>query len=159
MTTTKRPELGELKLGQKVMVRRSANDMRGRKSEDRYIPAVVTKVGRVWVDLARADLPEKALGYGTWRMRMDTQCEGSQFSGSNDSFATLDQHDWDQTQAWAREVLTEQGLRILDRNSPWYGREVDLAQLLVSLPAENPAPVPFTVHHLDGTSTTTQEDK
>lgn len=122
---TKRPDLGELTPGQPVMVRRSPNDSRGRKPEDRYIPAVVVKAARVWVDLER-------LGTGwpqSWRMRRDTQDEGTQYSGSNASFATMEQHAWDETQIWARGVLEENGIR-LDHRSRWDGREIELADLI-----------------------------
>lgn len=123
--------MGKLEVGQKVMVRRSPNDSRGRAPEDQYVPAVVTKVGRVWVDLRRSDLPENALGFGTWRMRIDTQNQASKYSGSNASFATLDQHAWDQTRAWAFGVLKEHGLRV-DHGTKWYGREIELAETLVA---------------------------
>lgn len=130
MTTQKaRPELGDLKPGQKVMVRRSPNDMRRRPDSDRYIPAVVVKASRVWVDLARSDLSGNQLGHRTWRMRRDTQDEGTQYSGSNDSFTTMDQHEWDETQHWARGVLRENGID-LRIGSPWNGREVELADLI-----------------------------
>lgn len=122
---TKRPELGELTPGQSVMVRRSVNEMRGIKPEDRYIPAVVVKAARVWVDLKR-------VGKGwpqSWRMRRDTQSESTRYSGSNASFATMEQHAWDETQTWARGVLKENGIR-LDHQSPWKGREVELADLI-----------------------------
>jgi hypothetical protein len=128
-TTTTRPELGKLEAGQKVMVRRSSNDMRGRDPEARYIPAVVTKVGRVWVDLSRSDLAGSAIGHRTWRMRMDRQDEATQYSGSNDSFATLDQHAWDEAQRWAHGVLEEHGIR-LESSSRWRGQETVLADLL-----------------------------
>jgi hypothetical protein len=127
--TTARPELGDLKPGQKVMVRRSPNDMRHRPDSDWYIPAVVVKAARVWVDLSRSDLSGNQLGHRTWRMRRDTQDEATQYSGSNDSFATLDQHEWDETQHWARGVLEDNGIRI-DHSSPWRGRQVELADLI-----------------------------
>lgn len=128
-TTNARPKLGDLEPGQKVMVRRSSLDQRGRKPEDRYVPAVVVKAARVWVELKRADLPESALGHRHWRMRRDTQDEATQYSGSNASFATLDQHEWDKARNWAHGVLQENGIR-LDHSSPWRGREVELADMI-----------------------------
>lgn len=127
MTTSKRPELGELTVGQPVMVRRSPNDMRGRKAEDRYIPATVVKVARVWVTLEGQEP-----GWRTprqWRMRLDTQDEGTQYSGMNASFLTMDQHAWTETRDWARAVLKDHGIT-LDMRSPWCGREIELADLL-----------------------------
>jgi hypothetical protein len=64
-----------------------------------------------------------------WRMRMDDQHEGSDYSGSNASFASKDQHAWDETLYWARGVLKEAGLRIEPR-SPWADREVELADII-----------------------------
>lgn len=128
MTASKtRPKLGELEPGQPVMVRRSPNDRRGRTAEDRYIPAVVVKAARIWVDLARAGGRSE-----TWRMRRDTQDEGTQYSGSNASFATMDQHAWDETLAWARAVLKDHGLTV-DPRSSWRGREIELADILAKV--------------------------
>lgn len=107
------------------MIRRSANDIRGRKPEDRYIPALVSNVARVWVELKATD------GRGTWRMRRDTQDEGSQYTGSNASFLTMDQHAWTETRNWAESVLRDSGID-LRLNSPWRGREVELADILVT---------------------------
>lgn len=122
---TTRPELGELTPGQPVMVRRSAIDNRGRKPEDRYIPAVVVKAARVWVDLERS-------GDGwpqSWRMRRDTQSEASDYSGSDASFATMDQHAWDETHTRAQDLLKENGIRV-EFGSIWKGREIELADLI-----------------------------
>lgn len=124
-----RPQLGELKPGQQVMVRRSANDMRGRKAEERYIPAEVVKTARVWVDLKKSGEEASLWSIYRWRMRKDTQDEGGQFSGSNASFATMEQHAWDETRNWAREFLGENGIR-LDQGSRFCGREVELADII-----------------------------
>jgi hypothetical protein len=130
MTAKKaRPELGKLEPGQRVIVRRSPNDMRGRPAEERYIPAVVTKVGRVWVDLEGTERRTQWSGLPTWRMRMDRQDEGTQYSGSNASFATLDQHAWDETRDWALATLRDHGID-LRHDSPWRGREIELADHL-----------------------------
>lgn len=124
-----RPELGELKPGQPVMVRRSANEMRRRPPEERYIPAQVVKASRVWIELKAAETAPDAQRWMTWRMRRDTQNEGTQYSGSDASFATTEQHEWDQTQAWAWGVIKDNGLTVEPR-SPWRGREQELADLL-----------------------------
>jgi hypothetical protein len=133
-----RPELGKLTVGQPVVVRRSSNDMRGRDYKDRYIPARVAKIGRVWVDLERSDLYSSASGYHVWRMRMDRQDEASQYPGSNASFATLDQHEWDKTQTWAYGFLRDNRVDILP-GSPWRGREVELADLVSGMVTTSPA--------------------
>jgi len=125
-----RPELGELKPGQPVMVYRSPNDMRRRQPEERAIPAVVVKAARVWVDLQKAgeeDLPEWSVN--RWRMRRDTQDEATQFSGSNCRFVTLEQHDWEETRRWALGFLRENGIEIRT-SGKWHGREVELADII-----------------------------
>lgn len=131
MTATERPPLGKLKPGQKVMVRRSAIDMRNRPAEDRYVPAQVVKVGRVWVTLSRSDLVLSQLGHQEWRMRMDTQAEASQFSGNNASFLTMEQYAWEEARHWGRGVLTEHGIQ-LATGSRWHGREAELAELILA---------------------------
>lgn len=122
-----RPELGTLTVGQQVMVRRSSNDMRHRKPEDRYIPAVVVKAARVWIELERADGLR-----GSWRMRRDTQDEGTQYSGSDARFLTLEQHAWQETRDWALAVLRDHRLTV-QPGSPWRGREIELADLLAKV--------------------------
>lgn len=123
-----RPELGTLTVGQQVMVRRSSSDMRGRSADQRYIPARVTKVARVWVTLEATTHPHR----GIWRMRLDTQDEGTQYSGFNASFVTLDQHAWDETATWAVATLWDHGIN-LHSDSPWRGREIELADLLAKV--------------------------
>jgi hypothetical protein len=130
MTTSTRPELGELTVGQPVMVRRSPNDMRGRPAEQRYIPAKVVKVARVWVTLEGQEPGWRAPRQ--WRMRLDRQDEGTQYSGSNASFLTMDQHAWDETAAWALATLQDHGID-LRSNSPWRGREIELADHLAKI--------------------------
>lgn len=120
-----RPKLGELKPGQPVMVYRSPNDMRGRKPEDRAVPAEVVKAARVWVDLKHAD---QAIGR-TWRMRHDTQDEGTRYSGSNARFVTIEQYEWEETRRWALGFLWENGINV-QRGSTWDGREVELADII-----------------------------
>jgi hypothetical protein len=124
-----RPETGELTNGQPVIVYRSPNDMRGRKPEDRAIPARIVKANRVWIELERADLAESQIGHRTWRMRRDTQDEGTQYSGSNDRFVTVPQHEWEETLSWARGFLRENGID-LRTGGKWYGREVELADII-----------------------------
>lgn len=124
-----RPELGELKPGQPVMVYRSSNDMRWRKPEERAIPAVVVKAARVWVDLKKPGDDVATWSIYRWRMRRDTQDEGTPYIGSNASFATLEQHAWDETQSWARGYLEENGIRV-EHRSKWHGREVELADII-----------------------------
>ena len=121
-----RPELGELKPGQQVMVYRSRNGMRNRSPEEYAIPAQVVKAARVWVEL---EAPEGALYRQTWRMRRDTQDEGTQYSGSNDQFVTIEQHEWEETRRWALGFLRENGIDIR-RAGTWDGREIELADII-----------------------------
>ncbi len=123
--------MGELEPGQPVMLVRSSNDMRYRKPEEKYVPAYVIKVARVWVTVDM-DPESTGTGWNSHRMRMDDQTEGTQYSGSEWRFVTLPQYEWEKTQTWARGVLAEHGVR-LDSDSRWRGRETELAQILVEL--------------------------
>ena len=111
------------------MVCRSPNDMRRRSPEERYIPAVVVKAARVWIELKAAEDVPDSKRWMTWRMRRDTQDEATQYSGSNNRFVTLDQHAWEETRSWARAVLRDNGID-LRGDSPWRNREVELADIL-----------------------------
>jgi hypothetical protein len=118
------------------MVVRSPNDQLRRKPEDWYIPAVVVKAARVWVEIAQAgkeDLPKWVIY--RWRMRRDTQDEGTQYSGSDARFLTMEQYAWEETRRWALGVLTENGID-LQHGSVWVGREAELADLLVTRAAK-----------------------
>ena len=103
-----------------------------RDATSQFIPAVVTKIGRVWVDLKAAESAPDLQRWMTWRMRMDTQNEATEYSQLDASFATLEQHAWDETLTWARGVLKDQGLRV-ERDSTWFGREIELADVLSGL--------------------------
>jgi hypothetical protein len=63
-------------------------------------------------------------------MRLDTQDEGSDYSGSNARFVTIEQNEWEETRAWGQGVLRENGID-LRTGSPWSGREAELADLIV----------------------------
>lgn len=127
-----RPELpATLPPGTPVWVRRSPNSTGRRDPAARYVEARVVSAARVWITIERADLPPKALGHQTWRMRRDTQDEATQYTGSNASFLTVEQYRWDRRLEAAQAVLTEQGISI-DRTGPWYGRTVELADILTN---------------------------
>jgi hypothetical protein len=64
-------------------------------------------------------------------MRRDTQDEGTQYSGNNDRFLTLEQHAWEETRNWALGVLAENGID-LRHGSAWCGREIELADMITA---------------------------
>ena len=119
--------MGSVAQGDRVMVVRSMNDMRRRPSNECYIPATVTKAARVWLEL------EEVTPVGryprTWRMRRDTQKDGSQYPGSSERFVTMDQYRAEVAQHEARAFLSGQGITV-EHSSPWRGREVELANIL-----------------------------
>lgn len=139
-----RPELGEIKQGDEVFVRRSFNESREQLPECRYIPARVVKVARVWIDLCAdparmsEDVDRINLARKAWRMRRDTQDEGDrQYTQRNASFLTPAQREWEDRLSDAKQYLKEQGIEIKgwvgikhDAPGPWRGREVELAALL-----------------------------
>lgn len=119
-----RPTLGKLEPGQEVVVRLPFAASRGRDWHARHVPARVAIANRVWIDLVSAD------GRLKWRMRRDSQDEGSSYSQTNASFATLEQHEWDAAQHHACALIKKHGIT-LAYDSPWRGREIELADLLV----------------------------
>lgn len=120
--------MGTLSIGQRVMIRRSYNDARGRKPEDMYIPAVVAKVGRRYVEL-EGSRPNPHSNPLRWRMLMSAQRQVSDYSGSNASFATLEQHEWDMAEREAFQSLRNHGIE-LNATSWWRGREIELAEII-----------------------------
>lgn len=120
----KRPELGTLKAGDEVFVVRRGYEMRGREPGDRYIPATVAKVGRVWIDI------EVSIERRTHKMRLDTQREQSNYSAGVRSFVTPEQKAWDERLNDARRFLGKKHRIRADIDSPWYGREIELADLI-----------------------------
>jgi hypothetical protein len=124
MAMNGKPPDGKLKAGDPVYVKRSPNDSRGRSNENRYLLARVTSAARVWVTVERA-VPAGSFNYQTWRMRLDTRDEGSQYPGNNASVLTPEQYAWEVARGKAVLSLREQGIQV-DYNSPWYGREAEL---------------------------------
>lgn len=119
---TSRPELGPLKPGDSVFVILSSNASHGRTFAQRSFPGTVTKAACVWVEIETAPP-----GYSRhWRMRRDTQDQGSQYLGNNARFATPEQHAYDLAEHEAREYLREQRITV-GFTSPWDGRLAELA--------------------------------
>lgn len=119
-----KPELGKVAVGDRLLVIPASY---GRGALD-PVEAVITKAGRVWVELADAD-DVRSLAR-TWRLRLDTQDSGSGYSG-RDRFVTREQYAWEQRDSAVHRYLTEVGIRP-DRDSPWDGSEqrIVLANLL-----------------------------
>lgn len=122
MTPPQRPSLGDIKPGDPVIVTR-----RGYRTRTN-VEAHVTKTARVWITLQETN--QVASLAKTWRMRRDTQNEGSG-SATQDSFATPEQHAWDQCIDDADRYLREQGIEVR-HSSDWYPahRRMQLADLI-----------------------------
>ncbi len=87
----------------------------------------VVKIGRVWIDV-------RLTTGNISRFRMDNQTDGG--SGpSSGRFYTLDQWNKRQQQLAAGKVLREHGIT-LKYDSPWCGREPELAALLTAEPVK-----------------------
>jgi hypothetical protein len=85
----------------------------------------VVKIGRAWITVETEDYP----GW-TERYRLDDQTNGGGYSYSP-RFYTLAQWDERERQAQATKVIRDQGISI-NFESPWRGREVELAALLTA---------------------------
>lgn len=109
----------------------------------------VTSKARVWIEACE-------LGSSTiYRLRLDTQTDGSD-SYYSYRFRTLEQHRYFEAHSTASSYLWSQGIRF-ETSSKWDSEKgrIELARMIWSAQntPEEPA-VPFTVHHLDGSSTT-----
>ncbi|WP_035796383.1 beta barrel domain-containing protein [Kitasatospora mediocidica] len=120
-----KPELGKVAVDDQLIVIRPFNRYR---ADNAPIPAAVTKVGRIWIELAQVNQVRSQSW--TWRMRLDTQNEGAQHSQS-DRFVTAEQYAWEQRVAEANAYLREVDL-VPGFKSPWYAedRRLELANLL-----------------------------
>lgn len=133
----RRPECPALKAGDKVLVVRSATDMRRRPESERYIPAVVVKAARIWLTIKPADQPD---GWQAWRMRRDTQAEQTDYPGSQSRLVTPEQAEYDQRMRAVDAVIRDAKVR-LDDGPTWSGaertwtdaRRAALADLIISL--------------------------
>ena len=88
-----RPALGKVTVGDELLVLRPYSKFR----DNEPIPVRAVKVARVWIDLATE-------GNMSFRMRLDTQNEGSQY-GDQTRFVTAAQYEWEQRVGEARDVL------------------------------------------------------
>lgn len=124
----------------------------GQGSWDR-IPGKVISKGRVWVTVE--EVGRTAPGQPRrWKFRLDDQTDGTK-SNYKARFRTLAQQEHAATFRAALDFLHQQGLRI-EGGGPWGGREIELARIVFpGRRGEQAEPVPFTVHHLDGTKTVT----
>lgn len=98
-------------VGDTVYVVRSSNDMRRRPPSERYIEATVTDVKRVWITVM-TDI------YGELGFRLDTQDDGSQYSGYRPRFVTPQQREQEEAISAARALLREQKITFR-QESPW----------------------------------------
>lgn len=71
-------------------------------------PAKVVSVARVWCRIEATD----GLSPRGWNMRLDKQSEGTQYSRSEASFRTMEQHEQWQRRVDAEAFLREEGIYI-----------------------------------------------
>lgn len=118
-----KPELGKVAVGDRLLVIPASYGRVVREP----IYARVTKVGRVWVDLAEVS---DAGRVRAWRLRLDTQDNPSGYS-QRDRFVTADQYAWEEQQSAVHAYLREQ--RVMpESDSPWRSEErmLTLANLM-----------------------------
>lgn len=132
-----RPALGPVNVGDTLLVFEARYHRS--KIPNPPIDATVVKVGRVWIDLEEAN--EVASFRRTWRLRLDTQDDGTKGSAYHDRFMTADQYAWQQKVSEARQVLDDAKIR-LDFGSPWREDEdrlFALAEFVRAYDANRPA--------------------
>ena len=134
MNLDQRPTLpATLKPGDKVFVRRTAQDMRGRSADQWYIPAEVVKAARVWITIKTTDQWLRE-----YRMRRDKQSETSGYGASDRSFVTPEQREYDDRIAEINAVIDAAGVDVERHVHPadrkWTpSRRAALADFIISL--------------------------
>lgn len=120
-----RPELGPVKVGDTLYVIQP-----GRRRDRAYVEVVVTKVGRLWIDM---DTPGSTSTRARYRMRLDTQHTGSTYGTGGARFVSPDQRAWQEREDAARSFLEEAGIRHwhMDNGKGRYAdRLVELANVI-----------------------------
>lgn len=131
MTTTM-PPLPTLNIGDRLIITEHSVY---RRTEP--LDVVVTKVGRVWVNLTTD--PEK--WPDRFRMRIATQDDGSQYT-PRFRFWTADQMAWRERRAEQQRVINDAGIELTTR-SPYRGNDdftAALALFLTDYRIGHPAP-------------------
>lgn len=128
-----RPALGKVAVGDRLLV--FPRSYSRRSGERGPVEAVVSKVGRVWVELTEVD--STGTTPAMWKLRMDTQRSDSG-TNYNDRFVTPEQYAWEQKISEAQHVVS--GLMIESR-SLWMKDEdrlFALADFVRAYDAEHP---------------------
>lgn len=130
-----------------LLVRPSYRYRRG--TGDHPVEIKVISKARVWIEA-------RELGSRrTYRFRLDDQTDGNDICYGF-RFQTFEQHRYSEAHATASSYLRGQGIQF-DISSEWGSekRQIELARMIWSAQNTPNAPaVPFTIHHLDGSSTT-----
>jgi len=121
--TDERPAVGVLSQGQSVYVVTPPNYSRHRGEKSRYCAGTIVKIGRVWITVQS--------GLSEYRLRLDNQTDGSQYSGSSYRFLTEEQRAWELARNEAEEYLQAQGIHVA-MDSPWrpVSARIRLAEIL-----------------------------
>lgn len=124
--SNERPPLGDIKVGDKVIVVRPSP--KGRSVVP--IEANVAKVARSWIEIQRPGFTAMV-----WHMRLDTQDEGNKdYSYYNSRFLTPDQYAWEEKLRKSDATLRDAGIS-LHSSSPLGGpaERVRLAELVAHM--------------------------
>jgi hypothetical protein len=142
-----RPPLGKLNVGDELIM---MSGVPGRRDGKRASAVRVVTVGRKYVHVVLAEYfeaytaaaPEaRSWRWSTRKFLIEDQQEGERGKrvGYSASVATAEQHAYDLREMGAADYLREQGID-LRHNSPWRGREVELASLLRFVETPGAAP-------------------
>lgn len=147
MTPAERPPLPKLSKGDTLVMR---SGTRGRRDGQRDTEVRVVTVGRKYVHVIAADKYEEYLAAAPearswrWTLRkflLADQREGDRGTriGYSASIATAEQQAYDVLHLGVAEYLRDQGVTV-EQRSPWFGREVELANLLKFVTPAEAAP-------------------
>lgn len=115
-----KPELGPVAVGDRLLVIIP-------KYNNPYpepIKADVTKVGRVWIEMEETEQPRSFKR--AWRLRLDTQDNGTTSGRYGERFLTADQYAWEERIRLVDAALFDAGIS-LNNSTPWRDGERRLA--------------------------------
>lgn len=115
-----KPELGRVAVGDRLLV----IVPRYSTPYPEPIAADATKVGRVWVEMEEVEQVRSFKR--TWRLRLDTQGDGTNGGKYGERFVTAEQYAYEERLRKARATLFDAGIS-LNGNTSWRDDERSLA--------------------------------
>lgn len=116
--------LKDVKVGDEIVMIYRSGRMAGGKSNDKIVRAVVTIARPVNLEIRSVDQHPVVR---VWNVRRDTRTALYGWYAY-----TAEEHEVNERRSAALTFLREQGIHISGHQSPWHGREIELAEVIKS---------------------------